>query len=788
MTLKDQIFDLCNKLAQNGWREMILSVTNNQLDIKQPTADKLREVLLEPNTIIDRKFSGFEDYRLDGNQGITPLSFSKSLLYHALASPNVTNHNLTYYPSLADLDLVENFIYSNEIKTKAISNSLASLKALHGSKLVVAVFAYQYRTWEESSHRVHADMNYSRTGISRVGTADSIYDSQRRSFWVGDADGEISVLPCRYGAFLAIKDKGSNIKKDFSIMDTTLSDNNLEFIVPLLKLFDGNECLSDVPNLKLDFETYHRNEKLGKVHNSQISNTIPIGANYNLNKFPFIIDDTTQLGFLYSTSNLSGSIIIIPTKGNITEPAIQDNKYVAFQVPKNDPNLANGRGNRFNSSFQIPAINGSRSAPEYVNIRQRVKNMNVVNLQSDIDNINNLPLNDFNNLLNNGEYLAIDFIDKTGDGYVKIKNIDDLPNFAAYSLITALDFFPLINQRDILRWDNSDSIKHFNQGSPSPLSDGRIKANSSHSIFNSDKTTTPTAIISDKQSLQISSSMETSRLSTISYLPDAASNVFQPGWDISLDVKNNIAFYAAYGLGSPFPEDAKLCAALNSFWPAAAPDASRTFFLSLTFDGFGKQPTAIPLTDEELGIHPKNAHTLGVSSKNGWDGEYGPFLESDPDGEFVNYADISRSDYSFNAWKGFMNMDLLKKVTTSQLIARMKALQKSILELLPPQNDAIITNRLWLVSFQEINDWSTQNDRMNAQLNGSGFQFIFITPKSNTPITDTTDIKRLRMKVDKKYECQLDKDTFVWREVTQINTIVLNSNDIPKVNFISNLS
>jgi hypothetical protein len=31
---------------------------------------------------------------------------------------------------------------------------------------------------------------------------------------------------------------------------------------------------------------------------------------------------------------------------------------------------------------------------------------------------------------------------------------------------------------------------------------------------------------------------------------------------------------AAYGLGSPFPEDAKLCAALNSFWPAVAPDAS----------------------------------------------------------------------------------------------------------------------------------------------------------------------------------------------------------------------
>ena len=59
-------------------------------------------------------------------------------------------------------------------------------------------------------------------------------------------------------------------------------------------------------------------------------------------------------------------------------------------------------------------------------------------------------------------------------------------------------------------------------------------------------------------------------------------------------------FYANYGLGSPFPEDAKLCAALNSFWPAAAPDAGRTF----------GRLTALPLLQQELGLHPQHPKVL----------------------------------------------------------------------------------------------------------------------------------------------------------------------------------
>jgi hypothetical protein len=65
-----------------------------------------------------------------------------------------------------------------------------------------------------------------------------------------------------------------------------------------------------------------------------------------------------------------------------------------------------------------------------------------------------------------------------------------------------------------------------------------------------------------------------------SSLPDDCAGVFAPGWDVAADRlpgRNGAVHLAAYGLGSPFPEDAKLCAALSTFWPAVAPDVFRTF-------------------------------------------------------------------------------------------------------------------------------------------------------------------------------------------------------------------
>lgn len=83
--------------------------------------------------------------------------------------------------------------------------------------------------------------------------------------------------------------------------------------------------------------------------------------------------------------------------------------------------------------------------------------------------------------------------------------------------------------------------------------------------------------------------------------------MFAPGWDVGSDrtpersgddgeVAPGITFLTTYALGSPFPEDAKLCAALSSFWPAVAPDVTRTFEPSERY------PTTTPLTDEAIGL------------------------------------------------------------------------------------------------------------------------------------------------------------------------------------------
>lgn len=49
-------------------------------------------------------------------------------------------------------------------------------------------------------------------------------------------------------------------------------------------------------------------------------------------------------------------------------------------------------------------------------------------------------------------------------------------------------------------------------------------------------------------------------------------------------------------MGSPFPKDARLCAALNLFWPSTDPDVGRAF----------GQMKALPLPEQELGFHPKH--------------------------------------------------------------------------------------------------------------------------------------------------------------------------------------
>jgi len=221
----------------------------------------------------------------------------------------------------------------------------------------------------------------------------------------------------------------------------------------------------------------------------------------------------------------------------------------------------------------------------------------------------------------------------------------------------------------------------------------------------------------------------------VSFLSDASSNVFAPGWDVTYSGDRGGIFLATHGLGSPFVEDVKLCAASNSFWPALSPDASRTF-------NRADAPTAIPMLDEEIGLHP--SHPLVVkgiaAARRGWDGEYGPYLT--PDG-MAEYADIYRSDYVANALAGNMLFGALQHVDAAELIRRIRALRHAVAACDPGQTPA--HTRLWLISARRIDDRSP-----DAQ---AAYRFLFVLPVDHGPKAVQTAPGRLRVPYAKALCC-----------------------------------
>jgi hypothetical protein len=144
-----------------------------------------------------------------------------------------------------------------------------------------------------------------------------------------------------------------------------------------------------------------------------------------------------------------------------------------------------------------------------------------------------------------------------------------------------------------------------------------------------------------------------------SNLPDDGAGVFAPGWDASRDKKGNIEHLTSYGLGSPFPEDAKLCAALSTFWPAVAPDVYRTMPLR----GGSARGTVAPLTDEEIG-------QVGTSP---WDGVSGPQVVQADGQSFVKIPAFLHVDYVRNAIENRFINRVTAKITSEEYQRRMLA-------------------------------------------------------------------------------------------------------------------
>ena len=749
---------VAGRLVADGWDK---GLRKHGLDLVKALArdDEGFAEALAADLAVDRNVPGFADFTTAGNRAIEPGKPAASLLYHAMASPFVhsdgtaTPGDASQYPTLSELDAVENYIFGlHQVDLSQLRNP------------VIAVLAYEYRTAPRSPHGQHADLAYSRCGVARVGTAAAAYDAVNRGFAGIDEHDTIRAVPARYAAFIAEHVKPTN--RD-AIMARQRGDHRRDFALPVHKLFPGPDCLADT-ELSIRFNEFHCNEKLARVHRK---GGIRVVDGFDVDIYPFV-RDSENAGDLVRLQREGASAAVVPIPHDeLVRTAEQFNnrsgrmEILRFHVP---PETGS---NRFLTSLLLPsAEGGARHAPEYVNIRHKVERSG--NALRIVD-INALPDNAFAAHLRDGGYEAAHFIDDSCDGVVSTI-VDGLPLrgdwrvLPAYSLVTAPDFLPMSDQTEITAWSRRSPRNRegqFSQGSPDPLCEGRRPVNLNLPLPGRPNARafaeTEEAIVAIVGTAPLSQGVGSKgiRRRSPSFLTDAASNEFAPGWDISLDRQDGTVFYAAYGLGSPFPEDAKLCAALNSFWPAVAPDASRTF---------GMPPTAIPMLDGELGYHPKHPAALAgkVTAGAGWDGEHGPFFEEDDGDTYVNYASIGRSDYVGNALKRTIRVNDTSGVTSNDLIARMEALQRCIAAL-PPGDDLVSRTRLWLVRAEAVADWSRHGEIADPALAGPGFLYEFADVSGNpldAGVAMPGNMLRRRIAVARRYTCQLSETLLLFRQ------------------------
>lgn len=692
MSLIAEVKKICKRLARHGWQDLL---KEHGLDI---SANDLEKELLKELPKINRKIKGFQDFSLEGKRGIEPGNPARSLLFHALASPNVTSgihgEELAKFPTLAEIDTLENFVYGVHLPSvNDLSVRAKELKIQPGDgAMAIVVFASEYRPASESVHGKHADVSFSRTGIARVGTTSALYDEKIRGFLPFDEnnDNAIRVLPARYSAYIAVQLTGnSDIFGPMRYGTTDQNDGNRKFWVPLHKLFNGPECIQGL-DLNITLEAHHVNEKIRRIHmelkRRGVRDRVLESANMEEPPFKF------KTGIAEFSTNASfGSGLLVPEPHvSLVEAAKYKGKRLSFLVPPNSK--------LFESSFYITDSGDQRHAPEFVHVRHQV-------LEDDTIKDLNLSSNIREDILR-GNYRAQHYLDFTADGWIQAICPElaielPRPTIPAYSLVTAPDFFPNCDQGEIYEWWVDKVPKAIReqlwfQGKPYTLSDTRLAPNlelqDEGANFRPEDETV-TAILSlpikgpvDKMSLEVPEIPETMRHT---FLPDGASGEFAPGWDVSKDKTRNVEHLAAYGLGSPFPEDSKLCAALSTYWPAVAPDAGRSFYHTY--------PTVSPLTDEEIG-------QIGELP---WDGITGPRIVQVEGMNYVEYSKNVYVDYVENSLQNRFTLALTGKVDTnkykSRILAMAKAYQASGILKTPLGENTENSKFEWpVLSFREI--------------------------------------------------------------------------------------
>ena len=648
MPLIDDLKNVCDRLSPLGWRDLLLKVTGNALDIHQPNPAALRAALLAPLAVVDRTVPGFTDFASGGKQGITPFSPATSLLYHALAAPAVkvgVNGPLGGFPTSREIETAENFVFGVQPPTIAALRQRVGLAA--GQNLSVVMFAYEYRPAGDTCSQLQADLVFSRTGVSRVGTRAAKYNAEIRGFDSEAADDPFAfqVCPARYGAFLSVRRKGS--KPGFVPMRFQQTDAAADFWVPVHKLFNGPECLQGL-NLQLSFDGFHYNDKIRRVQ-VFLNRNPPATAPFQL---------TTGIAdFLTGTDLCQGLLCAIP-HARLVEEVKLNGAFVTFPVPANNSSafaaLEPG-------AVSDPATGAEvRPAPAYVHARTKVKN----GALSDLGNDPTHP--DVLQNVRTGGYDALHYTDFTGDGRIDVAIAAlngqagvEAATHPAYSLVAAPDFFPGAGQRELTEWTNSSAVPSSLRQSiwgvdPQPLCDTRLPANlqmPGNRFDSAEVTVTALVPLFGPAPAAVNPPLFQDALRH-SCLPDDAAGIFAPGWDVSTDKirkgAKRIHHLAAYGLGSPFPEDSKLCAALSTFWATVAPDVTRG--MSINSGNPGLRHTVAPLTDDEIG-------QAGVLP---WDGNPGP-------------KRITVNGQQFAECESFLHVDYVRMALQQRFTSRLTA-------------------------------------------------------------------------------------------------------------------
>jgi hypothetical protein len=686
---------VCKRLAPEGWRDLLLKVSHDELDIG---AADLGAMLAQPLARIDRTVPGFEDFALEGTRGIEPGSPARSLLFHALASPNVfrdgTGNDLSAFPTPAEIEAVENYVYGvkppslDDLQTKADDHPLA-----------IVVFALEYRTGRETVHGRHADFCFSRTGLARMGTTEAIYNARRREFLPVKDDDPFAfpAQPARYAPFLAVQRRAN--PETFGPLRAAEGDQSRLFWVPLHKLFSGPECLQGF-DLTVTLSTEHRNEKLRRFHTRM--NTAGFYTGWDapdIDRFPFVIQGETLAAL--SANPDYGSGWVVPPPHPLVEPAMYEGKPLTFyysqelaanpttiyvsslqllEAPPFHP-LGPSRTQALpeNIPHEVDGVTGylttinpdiGRSSPEYLNIRH------AISADGTEENLNDLP--EVLERINEGGYWARHFVDYAADGWVaaRCRELDEaVPSrVPAYSMVCPPSFYPYTSQRALTEWAESGAPKELRDGiwaiPPRPLSDRRFAANIELGAGFSIDDDTVTALVSlplDAEAMQ--SGVPETFVRRHVQLPDGAAGLFDPGWEVSQDrTAKNHFFLASHGLGTPFIEDAKLCATLSTFWPGVSPDSAREFQPDKHFENqYQAWPTIAPMTDEELGIVEVEGQGFLP-----WDGVRGPRLTVVAGEEVVDYPELYHTDY-LETVENF-TAALTGKVDQEEYIARVLAM------------------------------------------------------------------------------------------------------------------